>query len=90
MPMRPISSFSFFLCNNYIIAVFSESGRYFFSKDSIVAYLTNFYPTALKRCRGIVFTHGVRMGGWAAGKVCPGCISETVRCRKFILGRDIV
>ena len=22
-------------------------------------------------------------------KVCPGCISETVRCRKFILGRDI-
>ena len=30
--------------------------------------------------------------GWAfrgAGKVCPGCISETVRCRKLILGRDI-
>ena len=34
-----------------------------------------FYPTALKGCRGIVFTHGVRMGGqaswraagWAAG-----------------------
>ena len=23
----------------------------------------NFYPTALKGCRGIVFTHGVRMGG---------------------------
>ena len=22
-------------------------------------------------------------------KVCPDCISETVRCRKFILGRDI-
>ena len=21
--------------------------------------------------------------------VCLGCISETVRCRKFILGRDI-
>ena len=45
---------------------------------------------------GVVFTHGVRMGGWAGGltggrqeKVCPGCISETVRCRKFILGRDI-
>ena len=30
--------------------------------------------------------------GWAGGWreiVCPGCISETVRCRKFILGRDI-
>ena len=28
------------------------------------------------------------MGGWRE-KVCPGCISETVRCRKLILGRDI-
>ena len=51
-----------------------------------------FYPRALKGCRGIVFTHGVRMGGRQGGqweKVCPGCISETVRCRKLILGRDI-
>ena len=29
------------------------------------------------------------MGGQATGKVCPGCISETVRCIKLILGRDI-
>ena len=53
---------------------------------------TDFYPTALKGCRGIVFTHGVRMGGRVGGRreiVCPGCISETVRCRKLILGRDI-
>ena len=28
------------------------------------------------------------MGGQRE-KVCPGCISETVRCRKLILGRDI-
>ena len=42
----------------------------------------------LKGCQGIVFTHGVRAGGWRE-KVCPGCISETVRCRKLILGRDI-
>ena len=51
-----------------------------------------FYPTALKGCWGIVFTHGVRMGGRVGGRreiVCPGCISETVRCRKLILGRDI-
>ena len=50
------------------------------------------YPTPLKGCRGIVFTHGVWMGGRAGGrreKVCPACISETVRCRKLILGRDI-
>ena len=26
----------------------------------------HFYPTALKGCLSIVFTHGVRMGGWAA------------------------
>ena len=31
-----------------------------------------FYPTALKGCRGIVFTHGVRMGGRAAGNSLPG------------------
>ena len=56
----------------------------------------HFYPTALKGCRGIVLTHGVRMGGRAVSGaggwreiVCPGCISESVRCRKLILGRDI-
>ena len=52
----------------------------------------SFYPTALKGCRGIVFTHGVWMGGWGDGGkklVCPGCISETIRCRKMILGRGI-
>ena len=36
-----------------------------------------FYPTALKGCRGIVFTHGVRMDG-RRETVCPACISETV------------
>ena len=41
-----------------------------------------------KGCRGIVFTHGVRMGG-RREKVCPGCISETIRCRNLIFGRDI-
>ena len=29
------------------------------------------------------------MGGWQKERVCPACISETVRCRKLILGRDI-
>ena len=36
---------------------------------------------------------GGRAIGWAGGRreaVCAGCISETVRCRKFILGRDMV
>ena len=51
----------------------------------------SFYPTAHKGCRGIVFTHGVRMA-WQAGgrkKFVLGCISETARCRKLIFGRDI-
>ena len=59
---------------------------------SNIGTLSHFYPTALKGCHGIVFTHGVRMGVWLGGrqeKVCPGCISETVRCRKVKLGRDI-
>ena len=70
-----------------------------FDKEAEVLFTSAseaFYPTALKGCRGIVFTHGVRMGGRASGRaggrreiVCPGCISETVRCRKLILGRDI-
>ena len=54
-----------------------------------------FYPTALKGYRGIVFTHGCpdgpaggRVGGWRE-KACLGCISETIRCRNWILGRDI-
>ena len=51
-----------------------------------------YYPAAPKAIQGIVFTHGIQMGGrvvrqWE--KVCPGCISETIRCRKLILGIDI-
>ena len=58
--------------------------------ESVVAGTRfHFYPTALKDCRGIVFTHGVRMGRRAAGKVYRASISKTVRCRKLILGRDI-
>ena len=47
-----------------------------------------FLPTAFKGGRGIVFTHGVRVGG-RREIVCLGCISETIRCRKLILGSDI-
>ena len=56
---------------------------------NLISYIfTTFYPTDIKGCRGIVFTHGVRAFRQRK-KVCPGCISETVRCGKFILGRDI-
>ena len=70
-----------------------------FNPKIMIPVIITFYPTALKGCWGIVFTHGVRMGKRAGGrascraggkeKVCPGSISETVRCRKLILGRDI-
>ena len=49
-------------------------------------------------CFGVLFSPmvsgwpGGRASGRAGGRreiVCPGCISETVRCRKLILGRDI-
>ena len=40
-------------------------------EDDYINFST-FYPTALKGSRGIVFTHGVRMGGWASGKSLSG------------------
>ena len=33
------------------------------------------YPTALKGCWGIVFTHGVRMGGCAVGRAAGNSLS---------------
>ena len=42
------------------------------------------------RAVGVLFSPMV--SGWAGGqreKGCPGCISETERYRKLILGRDI-
>ena len=46
-----------------------------------------FTPQPL-RAVGVLFSPMVsgQVGGWQE-KVCPGCISETVRCRKLILGR---
>ena len=41
--------------------------------------INSFYPTALKGCRGIVFTHGVRMGrcpGGRSGKSLSGAVSQ--------------
>ena len=55
--------------------------------------MSGFTPQPL-RAVGVLFLPMV--SGWAGGLsggrreiVCPGCISETVRYRKFILGRDI-
>ena len=68
-----------YLVASCLLIICNRSSEYF---------VFSFYPTALKGCRGIVFTHGVRMGG-RREIVCPGSISATIRCRKLILGRDI-
>ena len=57
-------------------------------------------PQPLKTFKGcvvIVFTHDIQMDIHAVGlaggqseKFCPGCISESMRYRVLILGRDIV
>ena len=46
------------------------------------------YLTVVKGA-GIVLSHEFGMGV-SQEKACLGCISETMRCRKFILGRDII
>ena len=62
-----------------------------------ICICTLFTPQPL-RTVGVLFSPMVSR--WAGGrpgrrvvgrreKVCPGCISETVRCRKLIFGRDI-
>ena len=47
---------------------------------SVFFFWYNFYPTALKGF-GVLFSP--MASGWA------GYISETVKCKKFIFGRDI-
>ena len=54
--------------------------------------IEHFFTPQPLRAVGVLFSPMV--SGWAgvwvgSEQVCPGCISETVRCRKFILGRDI-
>ena len=60
------------------------------SKSIVTSILNSevFTPQPLRAVR-VLFSPMV--SGWADGgkKVCPVCISETVRCRKLILGRDI-
>ena len=73
--------------------VFAMQKHYFFfaSDPLVIKYL--YYPTALKGRQSIAFTHGVWIVGralWRGEKLCPGCISETIRRRKLILGRTLV
>ena len=55
-------------------------------EESLLAHI--FTPQPLRAVR-VLFL--LMVSGWAGGweKVCPGCVSEPVRCRKLVLGRDI-
>ena len=73
-------------------SVHSPGGTpYFLSIQLDVIVSFSFGASAFSRFLKMVnlFTHGVQIGGRATGKSCPRCISETVRCRKLIHGRDI-
>ena len=48
--------------------------------------MQHFYHTAFKSCMHIVFTHGVKMVGWAGDRI-KLAFQKTVRC--VILGRNI-
>ena len=68
-----LASFSFSLLDLLLHSItFLFTFSMLFLKDKHHLFSV-FYPSALKGCRGIVFTHGVRMGGWRE-KVCSGCI----------------
>ena len=70
-------------CISKIVLDRAISTKFLTHRVSLQSHYASFYPTALNGCWGIVFTHGVRMGGrascpaggWAGGrreKVCPG------------------
>ena len=44
-------------------------------RTTAISNSPHFYPTALKGCRGIVFTHGVRIGGRAGGRAAGNSLS---------------
>ena len=48
-----------------------------------------FTPQPLRAVRLLFSPMVSRWAGGCREKVCPACISETIRCRKLILGRDI-
>ena len=48
-----------------------------------------FIPQPIRAVRVLFSPMASGWVGVGAEEVCPGCISETIRCRQLILGRDI-
>ena len=59
--MQFLKSFPFLLYKTFYQS-------YKFQNLDIMCHLDAFYPRALKGCQGIVFTHGLRMGGRVGGQ----------------------
>ena len=80
-------SFEIKFCLGVGVVLIGILSGLFFIKG--IFFLLIFTPQPL-RAVGVLFSPMVSR--WAGGrreKVSSGCISETVRCRKLILGRDI-
>ena len=65
-----------------------------YSPHAMIKYWNNLmllvFTPQCTRAVGVLFSLMVsRWVGRRQEEVCPDCISETVRCRKLILGRDI-
>ena len=79
---QPSGVFFFFFCKRVILAELLAW--------KIYAKVSALFTRQPLRAVGVLFSPMV--SGWTGGRreiVCPGCISETVRCRKLIRGRDI-
>ena len=77
------------ICDDYISEEIFNNILFPFSLSSNFNTI-DYYPTVLKGCRGIVFTHGVRIGRHAGGgESLSGLYLRNAGCRKFILGRDM-
>ena len=66
--------------------------RFWWISDSPVAMSTVKFRVFTPPLRAVGVLFSPMVSGWAGRrqeKVCLACISETVRCRKLILGRDI-
>ena len=60
-------------CDNSAVVQASQSKKN--KRKLVYVMLSNLYPTALKGCQGIVFTHGVSMGWWEGRRLIGKSLS---------------
>ena len=81
---------SFNLCQDILWWLLQSIVKVAFMSNSFKKLFEEcFHSTAFKGCTGIVFTHGVQMGGWAVGKSLSRLYLRNHEVYDLILGRDI-